>query len=36
MFENLLNHRWLVATSLFVLMALADELGYRIEYQIAH
>ena len=30
MFENLLNHHWLVATSLFVLMALAGELGYRI------
>ena len=30
MFENLLNHHWLVATSLFVLMALAGELGYRM------
>ena len=30
MFENLLNHHWLVATSLFVLMALVGELGYRI------
>ena len=30
MFENLLNHHWLVATSLLVLMALAGELGYRI------
>ncbi len=30
MFENLLNHHWLVATSLFVLMAFVGELGYRI------
>ena len=30
MFENLLNHHWLVATSLLFLMALAGELGYRI------
>lgn len=30
MFENLLNHHWLVATSLFVLLALVGELGYRI------
>jgi hypothetical protein len=30
MFENLLNHHWLVAMSLFVLMALVGELGYRI------
>ena len=30
MFENLLNHHWLVATSLFFLMAVAGELGYRI------
>ena len=29
MFENLLNHQWLVALSLFVFMALAIELGYR-------
>ena len=29
MFENLLNHQWLVAISLFVFMALAIELGYR-------
>jgi RsiW-degrading membrane proteinase PrsW (M82 family) len=30
MFEKLLNHHWLVAISLFVFMALAVELGYRI------
>ncbi len=30
MFENLLNHQWLVTISLFVFMALAIELGYRI------
>ena len=29
MFENLLNHQWLLAISLFVFMALAIELGYR-------
>lgn len=29
MFENLLNHQWLMAISLFVFMALAIELGYR-------
>jgi hypothetical protein len=30
MFENLLNHHWLVASSLFVLLALAIELGTHI------
>jgi uncharacterized membrane protein len=30
MFENLLNHQWLVTISLFFFMALAIELGYRI------
>jgi hypothetical protein len=30
MFENLLNHQWLVTISLVVFMALAIELGYRI------
>ena len=29
MFENLLNHPWLVAMSLFILLALVGELGYR-------
>jgi hypothetical protein len=29
MFENLLNHHWLVAMSLFILLALVGELGYR-------
>ena len=29
MFENLLNHQWLLAISLFVFMGLAIELGYR-------
>jgi len=29
MFENLLNHAWLVAMSLFSLLALVGELGYR-------
>jgi hypothetical protein len=29
MFENLLNHPWLVAMSLFSLLALVGELGYR-------
>ncbi len=30
MFENLLNHHWLLATSLFLLLALVGELGYRV------
>lgn len=30
MFESLLNHHWLVAVSLFVLMAFVGESGYRI------
>jgi Protein of unknown function (DUF4239) len=30
MFEKLLNHHWLVGISLFVFMALAIELGYRV------
>lgn len=29
MFENLLNHHWLVAIPLFVFMVLAVEFGYR-------
>ena len=30
MFEKLFNHHWLAALSLFILMMLAIEFGYRI------
>ncbi len=36
MFENLLNHHWLLATSVSVIMTIAGELEYRIEFEIAH